>query len=94
MFGLGLLFVVWACGLHAFASATGSSVKPLAAPDECARCFAENEWLTGRIEQLLVRVGQLEAELATQRGEGQGGSFFHTLHMILSAQCRALSLSV
>ena len=85
MIGLGLLVVAWACGLHAFASATGSSVEPLAAPDECARCFAENERLTGRIEQLVVRVGQLEAELAAQRGDGQGGALLPTLNMRPSA---------
>jgi hypothetical protein len=77
MFGSGLLVVVWACDVLAFAAATGSSVEPLGAPDECARCFAENERLTGRIEQLVVRVGQLEAELAAQRGDWQGGAFFH-----------------
>jgi hypothetical protein len=85
MFGLGLLVVAWACGLLAFASATGSSVEPLEAPDECARCFAENERLTGRIEQLVVRVGQLEAELAVQRGDGQGGA---VLSHVEYAPCR------
>jgi hypothetical protein len=65
----GLLLMAWACGLAAV-GATGSSVEPLGAPDECARCFAENERFTSRIEQLLMRVGQLEAELA--RGDGQG----------------------
>ena len=70
MFGSGLLVVVWAYGVLAFASATGSSVEHLGAPDECASCFAENERLTTRLEQLLMRVGQLEAELA--RGDRQG----------------------
>ena len=65
----GLLLMAWACGLAAV-GATGSSVEPLGAPDECARCFAENERFTSRIEQLLMRVDQLEAELA--RGDGQG----------------------
>ncbi len=95
MFALGLLVLAWACGLHAVASAARSSVERIAAPDECARCFAENEWLTGRIEQLVVRVGQLEAELAAQRGDGQGGPFFHARKiLILAAQCcRTLQLS-
>ena len=75
MFGLGLLVVALASNFLAFASATGSSVEPLAAADECARCFAENERLTGRIEQLVARVGQLEAELAAQHEDGQGGAF-------------------
>jgi hypothetical protein len=78
MLGSTLLIVVWACGVLAFACATGTSVEPLGAPDECARCLAVNEWLTGRVEQLLVRVGQLEAELAAQRGDRQGGALFHT----------------
>jgi hypothetical protein len=83
-----------ASNLLAFASATGNSVEPLGAADECARCFAENERLTGRIEQLVVRVGQLEVELAAQRGDGQGGAFFHARKiLILAAQCR-FSLSV
>ena len=77
MFGSGLVVVAWACGVLAFASATRSSVEHLGTPDECARCFAENEWLTGRIEQLVVRIGHLEAELAAQREDGQGGAFFH-----------------
>ena len=66
----GLLLMAWACGLATVVDATGSSVEPLGAPDECARCFAENERLASRMEQLLMRVGQLEAELA--RGDGQG----------------------
>jgi hypothetical protein len=65
-----LLVAVMACGLAAFASAARSSVEPGA--DECARCFAENERLTSELEQLAVRVGQLEAELATQFGKGRG----------------------
>jgi hypothetical protein len=80
MIGSGLLVVAWTCGVLPVACATGSSVEPLEAPDECARCFAENELPTARIEQLVVRVGQLEAELAAQRGFGQGGAFFHTLN--------------
>jgi hypothetical protein len=86
MFGLGLLVVALASNFLAFASATGSSVERLWAADECARCFAENELLTGRIEQLVVRVGQLEAELAMQRGDGRGGALFPTLNVILAAQ--------
>ena len=66
----GLLLMAWAGGLAAVVGATGSSVEPLGAPDACSRCFAENERLKSRIEQLLVRVGQLEAELT--RGQGQG----------------------
>ena len=65
-----LLVAVMACGLAAFASAARSSVEPGA--DECARCFAKNERLTSELEQLAVRVGQLEAELAAQFGNGQG----------------------
>ena len=74
MFGLGLLVVALASNFLAFASATGNSVEPLGAA-ECARCFAENERLRGRIEQLVARVGQLEAELAAQHEDGQGGAF-------------------
>jgi hypothetical protein len=81
MFGLRLLVMAWAGCLRAFASAPGSSVEPLGAADECARCFAENEWLTGRIEQLVMHVGQLEAELAAQRGDRKGGDFFHARKM-------------
>ena len=76
MGGTGLLVVAWAYGLAVCAYATGSSgrsVEPLWAPDECANCFAEKEGLVRRIEQLLVRVGQLEAELATQRGDAADG---------------------
>ena len=62
--------MAWACGLAAVVGATGSSVEHLRAPNLCASCFAENERLTSRLEQLLMRVGQLEAELA--RGDGQG----------------------
>ena len=74
----GLLVVAWAYGL-VFARAAGSSGEPLGTLGECAReharCFAENARLTGRIEQLLVRVGQLEAKLAkTLRADGQGAS--------------------
>ena len=70
----GLLVVAWAYGL-VFARAAGSSGEPVGTLGECARCFAENARLTGRIEQLLVRVGQLEAELATTlRADGQGAS--------------------
>ena len=70
----GLLVVAWAYGL-VFARAAGSSGEPLGTLGECARCFAENARLTGRIEQLLVRVGQLEAELATTlRADGQGAN--------------------
>ena len=66
-----LLVAIWASGMAAFADAAQSSVEPGA--DECARCFAENERLTSELEQLAVRVGQLEAELATQFGNnGQG----------------------
>ena len=61
----GLLLMAWAVGLAAVVGATGSSVEP-----ECSRCFAENERLTSRIEQLQMRVGQLEAELT--HGQGQG----------------------
>ena len=68
-----LLVVAWAYGL-VFARAAGSSGEPLGTLGECARCFAENARLTGRIEQLLVRVGQLEVELATLRADGQGAS--------------------
>jgi hypothetical protein len=70
MGSLELLLMAWASGLAAIVGATGSSVEHLGAPDECASCFAENERLTSRLEQLLMRVGQLEAELA--RGDGQG----------------------
>jgi hypothetical protein len=69
----GLLVVAWAYGL-VFARAAGSSGEPLGTLGECARCFAENARLTGRIEQLLVRVGQLEVELATLRADGQGAN--------------------
>ncbi len=70
----GLLVVAWAYGL-VFAGAAGSSGEPLGTLGECARCFAENARLTGRIEQLVARVGQLEAELATAlRADGQGAS--------------------
>jgi hypothetical protein len=86
MFGLGLLVAAMASGLHAFASATGSSVERLGTPDECARCFAENRLLTGRIEQLVVRVRQLEAELAAQREDGQGGAFFRPLNRVLATR--------
>ena len=85
MFGLRLLVMAWAGGLRAFASAPGSSVEPLGAADECARCFAENERLRGRIEQLVARVGQLEAELAAQRGDWQGGDFFHARKILILA---------
>ena len=68
--------MAWSCGLAAVVGASGSSVELLGAPHECARCFTENERLTSRIEQLLKRVDQLEAELArlqqlcdTQEGE-------------------------
>ena len=62
--------MAWSCGLAAVVGASGSSVELLGAPHECARCFTENERLTSRNEQLLMRVDQLEAELA--RGDGQG----------------------
>ena len=65
-----LLVAMWAYGMAEFASAARSSFEPGA--DECAHCFAENARLTSEIEQLTVRVGQLEAELATQFGDGQG----------------------
>ena len=71
MGGSMLLVAVWAYYLAAFASAARSSVE-LGAPDECARCLAENARLTSRIDELAVRAGQLEAELAAQRGDGQG----------------------
>jgi hypothetical protein len=87
MFGLGLLVVALASNFLAFASATGSSVEPLEAADEFARCFAENESLKGRIEQLVVRVGQLEAELAVQRGDGQGGAFLSHVDLLSYAEC-------
>ena len=61
----GLLLMALAGGLAAVVGATGSSVEP-----ECSRCFAENERLNSRIEQLQMRVGQLEAELT--HGQGQG----------------------
>ena len=57
------LIMVASCGLAFFGCA---AVEPRGMPDECARCFAENRRLAGRLEQLLVRVGQLEAELATK----------------------------
>ena len=65
--------MAWAYGL-VFARAAGSSGEPLGTLGECTRCFAENARLTGRIEQLVVRVGELEAELATTRADGQGAS--------------------
>ncbi len=74
MGGSWLLVMAWAYGLAAFVHATGSSAESLRAPDECARCFAENERLTSRIEQLLVRVGQLEAELAAHDGQARHGA--------------------
>ena len=71
----GSRLLIAACGLVFFAcvaGAAGTSVKPLQ-PDDCVQCFSENRRLAGRIEQLLVRVGQLEAELATQRGDAADG---------------------
>ena len=70
----GFLFVASLAYGLVFARAAGSSGEPLGTLGECARCFAENARLTGRIEQLVVRVGQLEAELATTRADGQGAS--------------------
>jgi hypothetical protein len=67
MRGSRLLVVAFVNCLAVFAC--GSSIQP---PDECARCFAENRRLTGRIDQLLVRVGQLEAELSTHHAAGRG----------------------
>ena len=91
MFGLGLLVVALVSNFLAFASATRSSVEPLGVADECARCFAENERLRGRIEQLVARVGQLEAELAAQHEDGQGGAF---LSYAEYAPCRPVLCSV
>ena len=71
MGGSVLLVAVWAYYLAAFASAARSFVG-LGAPDDCAQCFAENARLTSRIEELMVRASQLEAELATYRGDGRG----------------------
>jgi hypothetical protein len=63
-----LLVVVWV-NAHILACAARSHV---AAPEECVQCFTENRRLADRIEQLLVRVGQLEAELAGARADGRG----------------------
>jgi hypothetical protein len=63
-----LLVVVWVSA-HILACAARSHV---AAPEECVQCFTENRRLADRIEQLLVRVGQLEAELAGARADGRG----------------------
>jgi hypothetical protein len=72
---------VWAYGLATFAC--GSRLVP-GALDECARCFAENARLTSRLQELAVRVGQLEAELATQFGERHGAREGSLLHLIVA----------
>ena len=78
-----LLVTVWAYGLATFASAARGSVEPRAL-DECARCFAENARLTSRIQELAVRVGKLETELATQFGDGHGAREGSLLHLIVA----------
>jgi hypothetical protein len=81
-----LLAVACAYGLATVGGTAQSRAEPLGAPDDeqCARCFAENRQLTGRMEQLLARLDQLEAELVAHRANRRGG------YVMLNCGCRLL----